>query len=320
MRKLLNRRIFVWLVVAPLLVVLLWYGARRLMAEYYYAKIISEVGGVEWYDKLTFLGSPSVPVLLRLLEKGDDLDREAAAEGLRYYHTDEVVSALIETVRNDPDGLVTEAAIGSLAYLGDARALPVLKEIGWRDYTARLVLSGKGEDGKLALLEYLSRRTESGNFRASVLEMLCDKFDNDLAVQAEAKAALSDTATEVRVAAARCVSKLFGQGAVVDLKLLLRDSSVSVRVTAAGELGRQGDGSGFELVKSVAFDRTMPMEVRLQAVRGIGFLGGKSKADLLVELRDSNPDWQIRNEAYNTLMSMFPDPRSAEKYRRLPPN
>jgi HEAT repeat protein len=251
-------------------------------------------GDIDWFYELGILGEPAFPVLMRLLEDDDELTRDTAAEFIGRLRDRRAVPKLLAMARNDPNTMVQRAAVTALGMIGDPRAVPVLKELSWQNTHALRTLGKCGEEGRRALIEYF-RTQPDPVWRALALGRLCSPpFETDAEVKEEAKRAVNDPAPEVRVAAVGCVRELLGENAKEWIKPRLEDPNPRVRVHACLELGKLGDGSGFEVARDVLLDRSLPNELRAEAARALGETGDPNARSLLVSVREQESSPGVR--------------------------
>jgi HEAT repeat protein len=106
-------------------------------------------------------------------------------------------------------------------------------------------------------------------------------------------AALNDSRSEVRAAAAEALGKINDPGSVAAIKPLLKDRNAFVRIQAAGALARMGDLSGLPMLEQLMADPSP--EMRLSAVEA---LAGNPDANWTATVRDlttvPNPEVQAR--------------------------
>ncbi len=276
-------------------VVLLVLALPRLRSEFYYIGVVLNDGDIDWFYELGILGEPAFPVLMRLLEDdGEFIIRERAAEFIGRLRDRRAVPKLMAMARNDTNTMVQRAAVTALGMIGDPRAVPVLKELSWQNSHALRTLGECGEEGKRALIEYF-RTHPDPIWRALGLSRLCrPPFETDAEVKEEVKRAVNDPAPEVRVAAVGCVRELLGENAKEWIKPRLEDPNPRVRVHACWELGKLGDGSGFEVVKDIFLDRSLPDELRAEAARALGETGDPNARSILVSGREQESSAGVR--------------------------
>ncbi len=310
-----SKRILMWLlvVVGVMFLVVAW---PRLMAEYYYFTIARDKASVgDWvsvWDKLQLLGSAGRPVLLRLLQDEEKINRQFAADALRFARGDEVVLALMEVARADPEKEVKLKAIHSLGVIGDPRAVPVLRELAWRYGVAQSALSMMGVDGRKALLDDYQKDRRPLH-RAQRLRYLCnERVNKNPEVRDELMRALSDKDWEVRGAAAECMPNILGKNAVPHLESLLEDPSHEVQVKAAKELGKLGNTSGIEPMERIILDSSIPEKLRGSAARAMSYTKDRTIAAFLRDVVRNEPSKDVVQGAYEGLKRLYPygDPES----------
>lgn len=294
----------------------------RLVAEcYYFMIVVGEEEDVYYFERLERMGhSGAVPPLVRLLKNEDSLTREFAAEVLHHYRGKRAVKALMEAAREDLDERVRAAAISSLGKIGDPMALPLLKELGWKDGRAVWVLPSMGEGGKEALLEYF-RKHPKPDRRAYALEVACGRpswpshFKGDPQMGTAIREAVGDAAWEVRAAGAHCAGEFLGGEGAGALKALLSDPKPEVRIMASRQLGKLKDTSGVPVLRAIVMDRSLPSEVRGEAVLAFGDVGDQGVFPLLRDLAREDSD--VSAYARNALGRLFGpgDPRAYGRER-----
>lgn len=306
---------------AVLFVLLFW---PRLLAEYYYARILFSESDVEWIGRLEYMNRQgATPVLLRLLHSRDPWTREMAARSLDKYRGNRVVEGLTRLVREDPEEPVRLGAIDSLRKIADPEAVPVLQQAGWDDPVAADALAAMGPGGKKALLQYLNEHPDPGR-RVRALRSLCGStlagpspFATDPDVRGEVNSALRAPAWQMRVAAAGCVPKTYAASeAVGPLKPLLDDESYEVRIAAGRELGRLKDQAGIEAIRSIVLDRSLPIEVRRGATTAMGDIGYEGFFEILRDALHDEPS--LKECAHSSLQRIFRDGDPRQHGRPLP--
>jgi HEAT repeat protein len=221
--------------------------------------------------------------LERLVRGSDEITAAAAASAIGAIGERASASGLLEVLRDakvDLRPTVRNQIILALGGLGDVGAADLLIDIaGNRDLeriTRMYAMSSLGKLGELRAVPVLS-------------------------------AALSESDALLRTYAAAALGRLRAPGFPAALLQLLRDSSWQVRVEAAKAVadGAAGDEAGEELVKMLQYRarRDDVAQVRREAIRALGTLGGAASLDLLRELyTDSRQSLEIRKAALVELL------------------
>ncbi len=292
--------------VALLVAVGIAFVLPRLRAEYCYLRVISTTGSrVDWFYKLEMLGRTATPVLIRLLGHDEYIYRQFAADSLGRLGDRGPVPRLMEVARDDPDREVRRSAIMALGMIGDARAVPVLEKLSVNDGFALNALAKLGEPGKEALLRYT--QSDDPVSQARALLTLCEATPRgDVAVEKQLQQALTHSDARVRKVAATCLPRMLGAEAKERLATLLADPSPEVRVRATEELGKLGDGSGFEVAREILLDYSLSEQLRADAALAISYTRLPEAYWLLRETYERDSSALVRQTAHAGLAHFSP--------------
>ena len=290
------RRVLVFVAI----LITLYLSWARILAELLYIGISAgrddpNADIVTQFYLLEDLAPSSTPVLLRLLRAEGSILPYLAAESLAKTKDPRAVPELMRIVAEDEDSTVRDTAIRALASIGDARAVPVLKEAAPDSGTARKALGRLGKSGRAALLQ-LADGNPDPEVRGAAIWELCslEAGDRDKRVAELAISALDSPARSARSRAAGCVRLLFGPEARPLLLPRLEDADLRVRLRAVQELGRLGDPSGFGAALEILEDESVALQVRSDAARALGETGDPRAEGILRELAQHASSQKLR--------------------------
>lgn len=263
--------------------------------------------------------SDAVPHLIRLMEGNLREVRRASAKALAEMPGEEAKMALRDVIE-DRDGHVRKAAVRALGRIGDKASFePILKHLAVERYRdvldegvrALLAIDADALFGRMAELSKAARETMGRSSQdEKVLLALCGDPEHAVrlagvsglgAVRSEAavdrlRSTLTDAHSDIRKCAVMALSRL---GRCHDeIRALLRDPDLWVRVAAAAALGDSGNRAMIPALVPLLNDHDPPAV--LAAVDAIGKLGGSEAATVLARLKShAMPD--IRERALRAL-------------------
>ena len=225
----------------------------------------------------------AVRSIIEVLENREEVDwlRCCAAIALGRLPTDESISSLIDTLRDDSI-IVSRAVISALGDAANKQAIPHLKEIlenKDKEELHAVTVTVLGEIGGYEIVTTLLQALES---------------PNDL----------------VRVRAALALGELRAEEAVIPLMEMVKDSNECLRALAASSLGLIGDNRAVELLIEALNDSSET--VRIITASSLGYLGDSSAMPPLEEaLNDKSQT--VRKQATVALLKL----RSKEELTKV---
>ncbi len=285
---------------------LLGYGCRDTLIAIVSNPAIKYRGKVLAIETLGELQSTdAVPHLIRLMEGNLREVRRASAKALAEMPGDEAAQALRDVIE-DRDGHVRRAAVRALGRIGNRASFePILKHLAVERYRdvldegvrALLAIDAEALFERRAELSAAARETMGRSSRdLKVLLTLCDDAEfsvrlaglcglggvrSDRAV-GRLITALGERHPDIRKCAVRALAR---QGCCHDeIKALLRDPDLWVRVAAAAALGDSGNRTLIPALVPLLDDQEPPAV--LAAIDAIGRLGGSEAATVLARLRN----------------------------------
>jgi HEAT repeat protein len=298
--------------------------APRLLGEYYYLRIVlTDDSGVvvSNFGHLERMWWGGTGPLIRLLSSNDVSNRDIAASCLSHHKGRAVVSALMNAARSDADPPVQIAAVNALGTIGDAQAVPTLKELGSTiasgapairpefvdSFGAAITkaLASMGEPGKQALLGFAGGSRDI-RWRAYTLMAACS-FKDDVAVRQEGKRAIADASWQMREAGTSCVQLTIGRTGIDLLKPLLEDPDLHVRIAAARALAALKDTSGLSAMKAIVLDDSVERVLRSQALTVVGDIGDTDAVTFLCGFAATEPNGRLQEDAKISASRLRPD-------------
>jgi HEAT repeat protein len=288
--------------VVGLLFVSIGLASPRLRAEYYYLRILNDPYDHHLFNRLWFLRDSATPTLIRLLQHDVYLTRQRAAEGLKRARDPEAVGALLEAARNDSSRSVRDSAILSLGFIGDERALPVLKQLSHENATALEALTRLGTRGERAVLEVYSDHPDPSR-RARALAVLCDLPMSGVNVANEVKNGLRDPSYDVRLQSIRCAPSVLRTRAIDLLEAVTHDPDPTLRLEATYQLSKLGNSSALYVASEILLDESLPSEVRSRAAWVLAQTGDARALPSLEKARRSD-DWLVKRRASSSFLQL----------------
>ena len=294
------------------------------------------------YAALSDLGNDTlIPVLLRLLNEGEPLQRMYALEGLALYSDRRLTQFLAQSVRDENKSVrifAVEAIaaspgaaelVGSLVQRYQTEPDPEVREriievVGRQRWVGQAFLIHRGLTDDSALVRraaLVAARTIVDRSSAyPISQQLTNEVDRDLKILATdvlmelgrsggglglVSLLKSDSLPEVRARAALALGVLGERAGVPALiQALDQDGAERVRLEAAGALGELRDDRAIESLKAAAIRERESYEVRSAAVLALAQNRSPAALQALGELESGAPDPVISRQARQLLQSV----------------
>ncbi|MBE9029771.1 HEAT repeat domain-containing protein [filamentous cyanobacterium LEGE 11480] len=212
-------------------------------------------------ETLGQIGEPATPVLLEAVSSHpNEVVRRASAKTLTLIGDPTAVPTLLHAFLNDPDQVVRSSSVGALARTGEVSVPPLLDILA--SETADQTTKGHAA-WALAFIgaeatEYLTPalNSDSLDVRCAVIGAIVkvvqdqpsEKLLNILI------SALTDPEPTIRNDVAAGMAQINSPETIPHLILACRDSDVDVRKAAVSSLGKVGDESALETMRSLLND------------------------------------------------------------------
>jgi len=259
---------------------------------------------------LNSMGHPDLERrIAALLSDENPITRESAVRVAGYFGFRTCADAIVERA-SDPHPAVRKAAVEHLPFLDDPRA-PALLDRALRDEApavraAAAQAAGRGEGDMAPLLGAMEDPDQWVRYYAA--RALGARAAKE-GVGALARAARSDPATPVRIAAIEALAEAGDANAVFEAAALAADEDVEVAAAFVAAAGRTGDARGLAVLEEASRDAREA--VRLAAIEGLRALGGSRAIELLQWTAGAAPGTEAAGTAIEALAALAPSDPAA---------
>ena len=254
---------------------------------------------------LNSMGHPDLERrIAALLSDDDPIARESAVRVAGYFGFRTCADAVVERA-SDPHPSVRKAAIEHLPFLDDPRAPAILERaLGDEHAPVRAAAAqaiGRGEGDLAPLLRAMADPDQWVRYYGA--RALGARAAKD-AVDTLTRAALSDPATPVRIAAIEALPEAGDPDAVMRGASLAADDDPEVAAAFVAAAGRTGDARSLAVLEEAIRDEREA--VRLAAIEGLRALGGARAIELLQWTAGAAPGTEASGNAVEALAALAP--------------
>lgn len=254
---------------------------------------------------LNSMGHPDLERRIAALLSADDpIARESAVRVAGYFGFRTCADAIIERA-SDPHPSVRKAAIEHLPFLDDPRA-PAILDGALRDEAAPVRAAaaqamGRSEGDLAPLVRAMDDPDQWVRYYGA--RALGARAAKD-AIETLTRAALSDPATPVRIAAIEALPDTGDPDAVMRAAALAADEDPEVAAAFVAAAGRTGDARSLAVLEAGIRDEREA--VRLAAIEGLRALGGARAIALLQWTAGAAPGTEASTNAIEALAALAP--------------
>ena len=259
---------------------------------------------------LNSMGHPDLERrIAALLSDEDPVARESAVRVAGYFGFRSCANALVERA-SDPHPAVRKAAVEHLPFLEDPR-VPAMLDRALDDEAAPVRAAaaqaiGRGDGDLAPLFRAMADPDQWVRFYAA--RALGARAAKD-SIEALTRAALSDPATPVRIAAIEALPEAGDPDAVMRGAALAADEDPEVAAAFVAAAGRTGDARSLVVLEEAIRD---PRDaVRLAAIEGLRALGGTRAIELLQWTAGAAPGTEAASNAVEALAALAASNRAA---------